>query len=430
MSFDLLVRDAALADGRRGVDVGVRGGRIAAIAAHLPAEHAGEVIEARGRLLSAPFVDAHFHMDAALSLGLPRLNASGTLLEGIALWGELKPHLTVEAVVQRALAYCDMAAAQGLLHIRSHVDVCDPRLLAVDALLEVKRQVAGYIDLQLVAFPQDGYLRAPGAIENLQRALDRGVDVIGGIPHFERTMADGADSIARLCRLAAERGLRVDMHCDESDDPHSRHVETLAAETIRHGLQGRVTGSHLTSMHSMDNYYVSKLLPLMAEARLSAVANPLINITLQGRHDSYPKRRGMTRVPELLAAGIDVALGQDCCMDPWYSFGSADLLDVASMAVHVAQMTSQDGIRACYAGVTDTAARVIGLDDYGLREGGPADFVLLQAADPFEAIRLKAARLAVVRRGRVIARSPERVSTLDLPGRPAQIALEFVPGSL
>ncbi|MFY8134762.1 MAG: amidohydrolase family protein [Aquimonas sp.] len=430
MSFDLLVRDAALADGRRGVDVGVRGGRIAAIAAHLPAEHAGEVIEARGRLLSAPFVDAHFHMDAALSLGLPRLNASGTLLEGIALWGELKPHLTVEAVVQRALAYCDMAAAQGLLHIRSHVDVCDPRLLAVDALLEVKRQVAGYIDLQLVAFPQDGYLRAPGAIENLQRALDRGVDVIGGIPHFERTMADGAESIARLCRLAAERGLRVDMHCDESDDPHSRHVETLAAETIRHSLQGRVTGSHLTSMHSMDNYYVSKLLPLMAEARLSAVANPLINITLQGRHDSYPKRRGMTRVPELLAAGIDVALGQDCCMDPWYCFGSADLLDVASMAVHVAQMTSQEGIRACYAGVTDTAARVLGLDDYGLREGGPADFVLLQATDPFEAIRLKAARLAVVRRGRVIARSPERVSTLDLPGRPAQVSLEFVSGGL
>ena len=430
MSFDLLVRDAALADGRRGVDVGVRGGRIVAIAPALSTEHAGEVIEARGRLLSAPFVDAHFHMDATLSLGLPRLNASGTLLEGIALWGELKPDLTIEAVVRRALAYCDMAAAQGLLHIRSHVDVCDPRLLAVDALLEVKRQVASYIDLQLVAFPQDGYLRAPGAIDNLERALDRGVDVIGGIPHFERTMADGADSIARLCRLAAERGLRVDMHCDESDDPHSRHIETLAAESIRHGLQGRVTGSHLTSMHSMDNYYVSKLLPLMAEARLSAVANPLINITLQGRHDSYPKRRGMTRVPELLAAGVDVALGQDCCMDPWYSFGSADMLEVASMAVHVAQMTSQDGIRACYAGVTDTAARVIGLDDYGLREGGPADFVLLQAADAFEAIRLRAARLAVVRRGRVIARAPERRSALDLPGRPAQVSLEFVPGSL
>lgn len=430
MSFDLLVRDAALACGRRGVDVGVRDGRIAAIAPALPTDGAGEVIEARGRLLSAPFVDAHFHMDATLSLGLPRLNASGTLLEGIALWGELKPGLTQEAVVRRALAYCDMAAAQGLLHIRSHVDVCDPRLLAVDALLEVKRQVASYIDLQLVAFPQDGYLRAPGAMENLERALDRGVDVVGGIPHFERTMADGADSVARLCRLAAERGLRVDMHCDESDDPLSRHVETLAAETIRHGLQGRVTGSHLTSMHSMDNYYVSKLLPLMAEAQLSAVANPLINITLQGRHDSYPKRRGMTRVPELLAAGVPVALGQDCCMDPWYSFGSADMLEVAGMAVHVAQMTSLEGIQACYAGVTDTAAKVLGLDDYGLREGGPADFVLLQAQDPFEAIRLKAARLAVVRRGRVIARAPERVSTLALPGRPGALSLEFNPGSI
>jgi cytosine deaminase len=233
-----------------------------------------------------------------------------------------------------------------------------------------------------------------------------------------------------LCELAAERGLPVDMHCDESDDPLSRHVEALAAESIRHGLQGRVTGSHLTSMHSMDNYYVSKLLPLLAEAQLSAVANPLINITLQGRHDSYPKRRGMTRVPELLAAGIDVALGQDCCMDPWYSFGSADMLEVASMAVHVAQMTSQEGIRACYAGVTDTAAKVIGLDDYGLREGGPADFVLLQAQDPFEAIRLKAARLAVVRRGRVIARAPERVSSLALPGRPDTLSLEFGPGSI
>jgi cytosine deaminase len=425
MSFDLLLQQVNLADGRRGVDVGIRGGRIAAIAEHLPAEGSGEVIEGKGRLLSAPFVDAHFHMDATLSLGLPRLNQSGTLLEGIALWGELKPELTVDAVVQRALAYCDMAAAQGLLHIRSHVDVCDPRLLAVDALLDVKRRVAGYIDLQLVAFPQDGYLRAPGAIENLGRALDRGVDVIGGIPHFERTMDDGAESVRRLCRLAVERGLPVDMHCDESDDPHSRHVETLAAETIRHGLQGRVTGSHLTSMHSMDNYYVSKLLPLMAEAGLSAIANPLINITLQGRHDSYPKRRGMTRVPELLAAGVPVALGQDCCMDPWYSFGSADMLEVAHMAVHVAQMTSQDGIHACYAGVTDTAARVIGLPDYGLREGGPADCVLLQAADPFEAIRLKPTRMAVIRRGRVIARAPERISALDLPGRPERVSLEF-----
>ena len=291
-------------------------------------------------------------MDATLSYGLPRINQSGTLLEGIALWGELKPQLTFEAIVERALTYCDWAVAKGLLAIRSHVDVCDPRLLAVEALLEVKQRVAPYLDLQLVAFPQDGVLRSPGALDNLERALDLGVEVVGGIPHFERTMADGAQSVRMLCELAAQRGLRVDMHCDETDDPMSRHIETLAAETQRLGLHGRVNGSHLTSMHSMDNYYVSKLIPLMAEARVSAVANPLINITIQGRHDTYPKRRGMTRVPELLAAGIPVAFGHDCVMDPWYSLGSGDMLEVAHMGLHVAQMTGQDAMRACFDAVT------------------------------------------------------------------------------
>jgi cytosine deaminase len=295
--LDLIIRGANLPDGRQGIDIGIEGDKIATVELGLKAR-AGNEIDAKGRLVTPPFVDAHFHMDATLSLGLPRLNQSGTLLEGIALWGELKPLLTQEAIAERALAYCDWAVAKGLLAIRSHVDICDPRLLAVDALLEVKKKVKPYLDLQLVAFPQDGVLRSPGAMELLKVALDRGVDVVGGIPHFERTMADGAASVRALCEIAAERGLLVDMHCDETDDPMSRHVETLAYETQRLGLQGRVTGSHLTSMHSMDNYYVSKLIPLMAEARLNAIANPLINITIQGRHDTYPKRRGMTRVPE------------------------------------------------------------------------------------------------------------------------------------
>src|SRR3954470_10578531 len=375
MSFDLIVRNATLPDGRVGLDIAVRGGRIAAVEREIVGE-AGHTIDAGGNLVSPPFVDVHFHMDATLSLGLPRLNESGTLLEGIALWGELKPLLTHEAVVERALRYCDLAVAQGLLAIRSHVDVCDDRLLAVDALLEVRRQVAPYLDLQLVAFPQDGYYRSPTARANLIRALDMGVDVVGGIPHFERTMADGATSIRWLCELAAERGLRVDMHCDESDDPLSRHIETLASETIRTGLQGRVTGSHLTSMHSMDNYYVSKLLPLIAEAGVHAIANPLINITLQGRHDTYPKRRGMTRVPELRDAGVNVAFGHDCVMDPWYSLGSADGLEVAQMGLHVAQMTSQAQMRACFDAVTLNAAKILGLDGYGLAVGNHADFVL------------------------------------------------------
>ena len=363
------------------------------------------------------------------ALPISRVNQSGTLLEGIALWGELKPLLTQEAIVARALAYCDWAVAKGLLAIRSHVDVCDPSLRAVEALLHVRERVKPYLDLQLVAFPQDGLLRSSGALDNLKRALAMGVDVVGGIPHFERTPADGAESVKLLCELAANEGRLVDMHCDETDDPQSRHVETLAFHAQRLGMQRRVTGSHLTSMHSMDNDYVAKLIPLLAEAGVNAIANPLINITLQGRHDTYPKRRGMTRAPELIAAGVTVAFGHDCVMDPWYSFGSADMLDVAHMAIHVGQMTSLDGIAAAYAGITTNAAKILHLDGYGIEPGCRADFVVLQAADPFEAIRLKAARLLVLRAGKVIARSAPRISELSLPQRPETLTLEFAPGS-
>ena len=421
MPADLLIRHATLPDGRADMDLLAQGGLIAAVGTALPAPPDATVVDAGGALLSPPFVDAHFHLDAALSQGLPRVNASGTLLEGIALWGELKPLLTEEAIAQRALQYCDWAVARGLLAIRSHVDVCDERLLAVRALLEVKRRVAPYLDLQLVAFPQDGLLRASGALANLERALDLGVDVVGGIPHFERTYEQGGESIRILCELAARRGLPVDMHCDESDDPQSRHIETLALHSQRLGLQGRVTGSHLTSMHSMDNYYVSKLLPLMAEAGVQVVANPLINITLQGRHDSYPKRRGMTRVPELLAAGINVGFGHDCVLDPWYALGSACMLEVAAMGLHVAQMTSVQGQRQCYDAVTVNNARILGLQGYGLEPGCRADFVLLQAASPEEAIRLRAQRLLVVRAGAIVSRMAPSVAQLSLPGRPSHV---------
>lgn len=414
--LDLLVTHATLPDSRTDVSVAVQDGRIVEVTPGLQAP-AHEAVDAGGMLLSPPFCDPHFHMDATLSYGLPRVNQSGTLLEGIALWGELKPLLTEEALVERALAYCDWAVARGLLHIRSHVDTSDPSLLPVRAMLEVKRRVAPYIDLQLVAFPQDGVLRTAGGVDSLTRALDLGVDVVGGIPHFERTMADGAASVRLLCQQAAARGLPVDMHCDESDDPLSRHIETLAFEAQRLGLQGRVNGSHCTSMHSMDNYYVSKLLPLVAESGVSVVANPLINITLQGRHDTYPKRRGMTRVPELLAAGVNVAFGHDCVMDPWYGLGSGDMLEVAHMGLHVAQMTSQAGIRDCFDAVTTRAARVMGLTDYGIEPGKAASFVLLQAAGVTGAIRLRAPRLKVWRAGRLLADSAPQQVRLAVPGR-------------
>lgn len=418
--FELKITNAALPDGRKNLDIGIKDGKIAAIEANLGGE-AGEVIDADGQLVAPPFVDCHFHMDATLSLGQPRFNESGRLLEGIQIWGELKPLLTHEAVVERALNYCDLAVAQGLLAIRTHVDICDDRLLGVEALLEVKKRVAPYIDLQLVAFPQDGYYRYPGAIDLLNRALDMGVDVVGGIPHFERTMADGAASVKALCEIAEKRGLLVDLHCDETDDPLSRHIETLTYETQRLGLNGRVNGSHLTSMHSMDNYYVSKLLPLMAEADVSATANPNINIGIQGRHDTYPKRRGMTRIPEMLTYGITCAFGQDCMMDPWYSLGQADMLDVASMGLHVAQMTSRDAMRQCFDAVTTGPAKIMHLEGYGVEVGKKADMVLLQATDSIEAIRLKATRLAVIKSGRVIARTAPRQTALALPDRPTRL---------
>ena len=414
--FDLIVKNANLPNGERGFDIGCKGNIITAIEKNISAE-AGQVIEASGHLVSPPFVDPHFHMDATLSLGTPRMNVSGTLLEGISLWGELKPIQSVEQIFERAMRYCDLAVSMGLGAIRSHVDVCDDTLKGVEALLEVQKQVSSYLDLQLVAFPQDGVFRDPTALNNLNRALDMGVSVVGGIPHFERTMEDGANSVRALCEIAAQRGLMVDMHCDESDDPHSRHIETLAFETQRLGLQGQVAGSHLTSMHSMDNYYVSKLIPLIAEAGVHVIPNPLINIMLQGRHDSYPKRRGQTRVRELRDAGITVGFGSDCVMDPWYSLGKADMLDVAFMGLHVGQLSSRADMRWCFDAVTKNSAEVMGLEKYGVEVGNYADMVVLQAKDPIEAIRLRPTRLAVIRRGKLIAQTTPSVSKLHLPNR-------------
>jgi cytosine deaminase len=416
--FDLIVKGGTLPDGRV-ADIGIKGGKIAAID-RIEAE-AGEVIDASGDLVSPPFVDPHFHMDATLSYGTPRINASGTLLEGIGLWGELKQVMTPDEVRDRALAYCDWAVSMGLLAIRSHVDTCDDTLTGVEVLLDVKQQVAEYIDLQLVAFPQDGLYRDPTALQNTVRALDMGVDVVGGIPHFERTMADGAASVTALCEMAAQRGLMVDMHCDETDDPMSRHIETLTYETQRLGLQGRVAGSHLTSMHSMDNYYVSKLLPLMAEAQVAAIPNPLINIMLQGRHDTFPKRRGLTRVKEMLAMGITVGWGQDCVMDPWYSLGTADMLDVAFMGLHVAQMSSPDEMRQCFEMVTNSNAQIMGLDDYGLHVGAKASLVVLDAGNPIEALRLRPDRLCVIAKGKVMSRKARNDARLSVDGRPDRV---------
>jgi len=420
--FDLLVKGGTLPDGSI-ADIAITGDRIAALG-QLDAP-AVRTIDASGDLVSPPFVDPHFHMDATLSYGLPRVNASGTLIEGISLWGELREIATVDEMVERAVRYCDWAASMGLLAIRTHVDTTPDHLRGVDAMLEVKRRVAPYLELQLVAFPQDGLYRAKNGRENLIRALDRGVDIVGGIPHFERTMEEGTESVKDVARIAADRGLMLDIHCDETDDPMSRHVETMAAEVTRHGLGVRAAGSHLSSMHSMDNYYVSKLLPLIAESEMTVIPNPLINITLQGRHDTYPKRRGLTRVKEMQALGITVGWGQDCVLDPWYSLGTGDMLDVAFMGMHVAQMTHPAEMARCFEMVTQTNARIMNLEGYGLKVGDLASLVVIDADNPTEALRLRPDRLFVVSRGKVIVERARNDARLAIAGRPGSVRRRF-----
>ena len=398
---DLLVKNCLLSQKKTPQDILIKGGVIKDIAPKITIDNIPS-IDADFHFVTPPFVDSHFHMDATLSYGLPRVNKSGTLLEGIKLWGELKPNLTADAIKERALKFCKWAIARGTLAIRSHVDVSGQNLVGVEALLDVREQMKDFIDIQLVAFPQDGLFRA-NCLNNLKAALDMGVDVVGGIPHFERTMEEGHESIRVLCEIAEKRGLLTDLHCDETDDPMSRHVEILALETTRLGLKGRVAGSHLTSMHSLDNYYFTKLISLLVEADLNIIANPLINITIQGRQDNYPKRRGLTRIPEQLNAGLKVAFGHDCVMDPWYPLGSHDMLEVAHMALHCCHMTGIDEMISCFNSVTADAASILHLDNYGINNGSNGDLVVLQCKDPIEALRLKPARLFVVRHGKVIS---------------------------
>ena len=269
---DLLVKNCLLSKNKNPQDILIKEGVIKDIASKITVDNIPS-IDADFHFVTPPFVDSHFHMDATLSYGLPRVNKSGTLLEGIKLWGELKPNLTADAIKERALKFCKWAIARGTLAIRSHVDVSGKNLVGVEALLDVRETMKDFIDIQLVAFPQDGLLRA-NCLDNLNTALDMGVDVVGGIPHFERTMEEGHESIRILCEIAEKRGLLTDLHCDETDDPMSRHVEKLALETTRLGLKGRVSGSHLTSMHSIDNYYFTKLISMLVEADLNIIANP------------------------------------------------------------------------------------------------------------------------------------------------------------
>jgi cytosine deaminase len=412
----LIVRNAAVAGFDGPVDIAMRGDRIARIGPSL-AEQADVEIDAAGGLTTAALVEPHLHLDAVLTEGEPRHNASGSLFEGIQIWAERVPTLTADDIVGRADTALRWLLAHGVTNLRAHVDVCDPALTAVRALLAVREAWRGTIDIQLVAFPQQGIYSFPDGEKLMVEALELGVDVVGGIPHYEWTREYGERDVKTALALAARYGRPADLHCDETDDDHSRFLETLAAETIRLGLQGRVTASHTTAMHSYNAAYADRLIRLVRAAGLHMVTNPLDNSVLQGRFDHYPIRRGFTRVKELLRAGVNVVIGHDSIMDPWYPLGIGDPVQACFVMVHYGQMSGHDELAGMLDFVTTRAARCLGLTDYGLAEGRRADVVVFDAPTPVDVVRTLAPRRAVVSRGRLVARTTPRQTTVTLDGR-------------
>jgi cytosine/creatinine deaminase len=417
MQYDLIIRQAQLHRRARVVDLAVKDGRFVKISGDLADARAERELDAAGRLVVPPFIDAHVHLDAVMTMGQPRHNVTGTLLEGIEIWSERKQSLTHEDVKRRALEEIRWEVAQGTLYIRSHVDVCDPRLTALRALLEVREEVRDICDLQLVAFPQDGILSFPDGRELMRRAMELGCDVVGGIPHYEWTRDMGVEDVHYVFELAREFNRAIDCHCDETDDPQSRFTEVMAADTLLHGWQGRVTASHCTAMHSYDNAYAFKLIGLLAHAQVSVIANPFDNVVLQGRFDTYPRRRGITRVKELLAAGVNVALGHDSIMDPWFPMGRGDMLAAAQLALYLCQMSGYEEINDVLDLITTNAARALGIaDEYGIAEGKSANFLVVDAPSAFEALRLVPARLHVFKGGREVATTTPASSVLSRAG--------------
>lgn len=404
---DLTLRRCRLQDQADLVDVAIRNGvidQISPASAQAATTNDAE-IDCAGKLVTPPFVESHIHLDSVLAAGQPRFNQSGTLFEGIQIWGERKGSLTREDVKQRARAALELMATHGVLYVRTHVDVTEPRLVALDALLELREEVRDWTTVQIVAFPQDGIYSRPENDGLLEEALRRGADAVGGIPHYELTREDGVRSVIRIFDLADRYDRLIDVHCDEVDDEQSRFVEVIIAEAIKRGGGERVSASHTTAFGSYNDAYAYKLLGFLRRTNINFIANPLINITLQGRMDTYPKRRGLTRIKELWQNGVNVSLGQDCIYDPWYIFGTGSMIGVAYMTVHVSQMTGLPEIDACFDMIGKNGAKSLQIPDYGIAEGNPANLVVMDVETPFEALRYQAIPSVVISRGKVIARN-------------------------
>jgi cytosine deaminase len=411
--MDIILKNALVAHEDqpvRSADIAIEGERIAAVEPNITAD-AGQVIDCGGRLVSGSLIDPHVHLDATLTAGL-EANVSGTLHEGIAIWGRQKKIRTVEAIKERAKQAIDWEVAQGSGFIRTHADTSDENQLSMQALLEVKDEVKDRVDLQIVAFPQDGIHSHPGGPELFLRALDMGPDVVGGIPHNEATREAGLASLKLSFDEAEKRDLLIDTHCDEIDDPNSRYTEVMAHETYYRGMQGRVTASHCAAMHSYSNAYAFRLFGWLQQGGLNIIANPFDNLILLAREDTYPKRRSMTRVKELWQAGINVGIGHDSIMDPWYPLGRGDMVDAASLALHVCQMSGTAEVDACFDMITWRNSRNLALDGYGVAPGCQADLVVFDASSKADVIRINPACTHVFKRGKLVAETAPAASTV------------------
>ncbi|MFS0635003.1 cytosine deaminase [Mesobacillus foraminis] len=400
----MIIKNAKLRNKEGLWDILIEEGKIKQIGQQIEQNGYEEIMDVNGSLVLPPFIEPHIHLDTTLTAGEPKWNESGTLVEGIQTWAERKKTLTAEDVKTRAKKALKWQIAQGIQHVRTHVDVTDPELTALKAMLEVKEEMSSFVDLQLVAFPQDGILSFPNGAELLEEALVMGADVVGGIPHYEFTREYGVDSLKIAFALAEKYDRLVDIHCDEIDDEQSRFVEVVAAEALRTGLGSKVTASHTTAMGSYNDAYTFKLFRLLKMSEINFVSNPLVNIHLQGRFDTYPKRRGLTRVKELQEAGMNVCFGHDDIFDPWYPLGTGNMLQVLHMGIHVSQLLGYDQIVNSVDLITSNSAKTLNIQDkYGIEEGKPANMIILSAKNEYEAIRKQASVRYSIRNGKVIA---------------------------
>ncbi|MFN0604186.1 cytosine deaminase [Facklamia hominis] len=406
----MLIKNVFIENQEKPTDIRILDGVITQIADQLEATDQEEVIDATGKLALPPFIEPHVHLDSVLTAGQPKWNESGTLFEGIETWSLRKQSLTYEDVKDRAGRAIRKQAANGIQFVRTHVDTTDPKLTALRALIDLREEVKDFMEIQLVAFPQEGILSFKNGYELLEEALKLGADVVGAIPHYEFTREYSVASLEMMMELAQKYQVLVDVHCDEIDDEASRGLEVLATLALETGMKGRVTASHTTAMHSYNNAYVAKLMRLLRLSEINFIANPLVNTHLQGRVDNYPKRRGMTRVKELLANGNNVAFGHDDLFDPWYPLGDGNMLEVIHMGLHIGHMMGYQEIMDSYRFVTHNAARCLNISDrYGIEVGKPANLIIMNQSNFYHVLNERSEVLYNIHEGKVIAKTQPKV---------------------